>query len=91
MRIARILGYATSTIKHPSLEGQRLLLAQPIGLDDRPDGPPQLVIDPLGAAIHQRVVISSDGAESRELVGDPLSPARWNILGIIDPERSLAL
>jgi ethanolamine utilization protein EutN len=91
MRLARILGYATATIKHPSLNGQRLLLAQTIGPEGEPDGPPQLVIDPFGAALHQRVVISSDGAESREIVGDPLSPARWNILGIIDPERSLAL
>ncbi len=91
MKLARILGYATATIKHPSLNGQRLMLAQTVSPDGEPDGPPQLVIDPFGAALHQSVVLSSDGAESRELVGDPLSPARWNILGIIDPERSLAL
>lgn len=91
MKLARIHGYATATLKHPSLEGQRLLLAQPVGPDGQADGPPQLVIDPLGAALHQNVIISSDGAESREIVGDALSPARWNILGLIDPERSLAL
>jgi ethanolamine utilization protein EutN len=91
MRLASINGYVTSTSKHPSLEGQRLLVAQPMLPDGTPDGPPQIVLDNLGAAIHQRVIISSDGAESREIVGDPLSPARWNILGIIDPERSLAV
>jgi ethanolamine utilization protein EutN len=91
MRIASITGYLTATTKHPSFEGQRLLLAQPITPDGAPDGPPQVVIDNLGAGIHQRVIISSDGMESREIVKDPLSPARWNVLGIIDPERSLAV
>lgn len=91
MRVAQIKGHVVSTIKHPSLANMRLLIAQPLGPDDQPDGPPQVVIDPLGAALHQRVLITSDGAEAREIVGDPLSPARWNILGIIDPERSLAL
>lgn len=91
MRTARIKGYATSTVKHPSLDGWRLLIAQPVNSDDSPDGPPQIVIDSFGAAIHQKVIISSDGAESRRLVGDALSPARWNVMGIIDPERSLAV
>jgi len=91
MRLALIKGHVTSSVKHPSLARQRLLLAQPVGPEGNPEGPPQVVIDALGAGIHQRVIISSDGAESREIVGDPLSPARWNVLGIVDPERSLAL
>ncbi len=87
MRIATIRGYATSTIKHCSLEGWRLLIAEP----DSPDLAPQLVLDNLGAAIGQRVMISSDGSEARKMVGSDLSPARWSVLGIIDPEGALAL
>lgn len=87
MRSAIITGYATSTVKHPSLEGFRLLVAEP----ESEDVPPQIVIDCLGAAIGQRVIISSDGSEARKIVGDELSPARWTVAGIIDPERDLAL
>lgn len=87
MRIATIRGYATSTIKHASLEGWRLLVAEP----DSPDLAPQIVLDNLGAAIGQKVLISSDGSEARKMVGDELSPARWSVQGIIDPERALAL
>ncbi|MDX2082193.1 MAG: EutN/CcmL family microcompartment protein [Terrimicrobiaceae bacterium] len=87
MRTATIRGYATSTIKHCSLEGWRLLVAEP----DSPDLAPQIVLDNLGAAIGQKVLISSDGSEARKMVGDELSPARWTVLGIIDPERSLAI
>jgi ethanolamine utilization protein EutN len=91
MRLASIVGYVTATTKHSSLEGQRLLLAQPQDAEGNPDGPPQVVIDALGTGLHQRVIISSDGSESRLMVGDEHSPARWNVLGVIDPERSLAL
>jgi len=86
MRTAIIQGYATSTVKHPSFEGQRLLIAIP----ESPDVPPQLVVDPLGAAIGQRVLISSDGSEAREWVHDKSSPARWVVCGIIDPKGASA-
>ncbi|MEI6034399.1 MAG: EutN/CcmL family microcompartment protein [Verrucomicrobiae bacterium] len=86
MRTATIRGHATSTTKHSSLSGWRLLIAVP----DSPDLAPQLVLDNLGAAIGQKVLISSDGSEARKMVGDDLSPARWAVLGIIDPEGSLA-
>lgn len=87
MRLATIKGHVTSTIKHPSFGGWRLLLAVP----ESPDLAPQVVLDNLGAAIGQKVMISSDGSEARKMVGDEHSPARWTVLGIIDPERSLAI
>lgn len=87
MRTATIRGHITSTVKHSSLEGWRLLVAVP----DSPDVAPQVVLDNLGAGIGQSVIISSDGSEARKMVGDETSPARWNVLGIIDPERTLAL
>jgi ethanolamine utilization protein EutN len=85
MRIALIKGHAVSTVKHPSYVGWRLLIAQPVNPDATPDGPPQIVIDPFGAAIGQKVLITSDGAEARKLVGDERSPARWTVIGILDP------
>ena len=87
MRLATIKGHVTSTMKHKSLNGWRLLIAIP----DSPDLAPQIVLVSLGAGIGQQVLISSDGSEARKMVGDPRSPARWTVLGIIDPERTLAL
>ena len=86
MRTAIITGYATSTIKHKSLEGFRMLIAE-----SSEGEAPQIVLDNLGAAIGQQVIITSDGSEARQIVGDELSPARWNVMGIIDPEGSLRL
>jgi microcompartment protein CcmK/EutM len=86
MRTAIIQGYATATVKHKSFAGQRLLIAVP----ESPDVAPQLVIDTLGAAIGQRVLITSDGSEARLMLHDPSSPARWAVCGIIDPKGTSA-
>lgn len=85
MRLARIRGYVTATAKHPSFTGCRLLVAQPVGPDDRAEGDPQVVVDELGCALHQKVVISSDGGYVREFLGNPRSPARYWVAAIIDP------
>jgi ethanolamine utilization protein EutN len=73
-----------ATRKHPSFDGWRLVICQPIDFEGVPDGAPQVAIDPHGAGMHQRVIISSDGAASRKLVGDEKSPVRWLIAGIVD-------
>ena len=84
MQIARVVGNMTATRKHPSLEGWRLIICQQITQLGEDHGAPVVAIDPLGAAMHQRVIISSDGATSRKVVGDKSSPARWLITGIVD-------
>ncbi|NGO38364.1 EutN/CcmL family microcompartment protein [Limisphaera ngatamarikiensis] len=84
MLLARVEGHVVAVRKHPSLEGWRLVVCQPIGADGRPEGTPQVAIDALGAGMHQQVVISSDGAAARRSVGDEKSPVRWLIIGIVD-------
>jgi len=87
MFLARVEGNLVATRKHPSLEGWRLVICQPIDNAGRAEGCPQVAIDPHGAGLHQRVVISSDGKATRKAVGDEKSPARWMIVGIIDEKE----
>lgn len=89
MLLARIDGNVVATCKHSSLEGWRLAVCQPITREGRPDGPPLVAVDPLGAGMHERVIISSDGLATRRLVGDDKSPARWILIGIVDPGQDL--
>jgi ethanolamine utilization protein EutN len=84
MILARIDGNVVATRKHPSFQGWRLLICQPINPTGEPEGPPQVAIDAHGAGLHQHVIISSDGAAARAAVGDPKSPARWMVIGIVD-------
>jgi len=84
MFLARVEGSVVAVRKHPSFEGWRLLICQPIDSEGRAEGVPQIALDPWGAGMHQRVIISSDGAAARVAVGDENSPARWMIIGIVD-------
>jgi ethanolamine utilization protein EutN len=85
MQLGLVIGTATATIKHPSMNGWKLLVVQPQMNDGRtPDGDPQLAVDNLGAGIGQQVMISSDGAGTRELLGVEATPVRWSVIGIPD-------
>jgi ethanolamine utilization protein EutN len=84
MLLARVEGNIVGTRKHPSLEGWRLVICQPIGGSGEAEGAPQVAIDSHGAAMHQQVIISSDGLAARNAVGDDRSPVRWLVIGIVD-------
>lgn len=84
MLLARVEGNATAIRKHPSLQGWRLVLCQPVSSDGSPEGTPLIALDPYGAGMHQTVVVSSDGKAARQAVNDPLSPARFIITAIKD-------
>ena len=84
MLSALVLGHATATIKHPSLEGWRLLIVQTLSPDGKPEGEAYLSVDNLGAHAGDRVILNSDGRRVRELIGDEKSPARWFVAGIVD-------
>ena len=85
MQLARVVGTATSTVRHPTLAGWKLLLVQPLGPDGRSaDGEPILAIDRLGAGKQDLVVVTNDGKATREMIGSDNTPARWSVLGIKD-------
>ena len=87
MFLARVEGNLVATRKHPSLDGWRLVVCQPINNAGEPENVPQIAIDPYGAGMHQRVIISSDGAAARKTVGDEKSPVRWIVIGIVDEKE----
>jgi ethanolamine utilization protein EutN len=85
MQEALVIGHAHSTVKHPTLQSQKLLITQPLQADGvSPDGPPTIAIDRLGAGAGDRVILSSDGAAIRELFGLQNSPIRWAVMGLVD-------
>ena len=84
MQLAVVKGRATSTVKHESLAGRKLLICSLLGSEGQTVGDPVLVLDKLGAGKGDRVMLSSDGLGLRELLSDQRSPARWWTLGIVD-------
>jgi ethanolamine utilization protein EutN len=87
MLLARVEGNLVATRKHPSYDGWRLVICQPMGSAGEPEGTPVIAIDAHGAGMHQQVVISSDGKAARTAVGVDRSPVRWLVIGIVDEEK----
>lgn len=84
MQPANVLGSARATIKHESLEGQRLVILQPLAVDDEADGPPLIAVDAVGCRKGDRVMITSDGSYARIVTEHENTPARWSVIGIVD-------
>jgi ethanolamine utilization protein EutN len=84
MQLGKVIGHVTSTIKHPSLTGWRLVVTQLLGASRRPEGDPVVAVDKLGSGVGQVVILNSDGKGARELIGDDKSPVRWFVIGIVD-------
>ncbi|MSR31597.1 MAG: ethanolamine utilization protein EutN [Gemmataceae bacterium] len=79
-----MVGTATSTAKHDSLNGWKLALVQAQMQDGSPDGEPVLAIDNLGAAMGSRVVLTSEGGAVRDMLKRNDSPVRWMVMGLCD-------
>jgi ethanolamine utilization protein EutN len=85
MQLAKVIGTATATVKHPTLVGAKLLLVQPRMADGvTPDGDPLLAVDGVGAGCGEIVMITSDGRGARELLKTDATPVRWTTIGIKD-------
>ncbi len=84
MQTGLVIGVARATTKHPSIVGHRLLIVQPLGVDDAADGPPQLVIDPFGARPGDHLLLTSDGKQAQQVLQRKDSPVRWTSLGLVD-------
>ncbi len=84
MLIGLVEGTAISTVKHSSMKGWKLLVVQPLDMNGGADGDPVMAIDMLGAGHGTKVVITNDGKQARDLVGDTTSPVRWSVIGLVD-------
>ncbi len=84
MQLGLVLGTATSTVKHASLDGQTMLIVQPRRVDGSPDGDPVLAVDTVGAGCGEVVMITSDGRGAREYLNVDATPVRWTTIGIKD-------
>ena len=69
MQAALVIGNATATVKHSSLDGWKLTAIQPLDIADQPEGFPFLAIDNMGAGKGDKVFFTSDGKSIRKMTG----------------------
>lgn len=84
MILARVVGTVVATQKHPTFEGAKLLLVQPLTLDDQPRGTALLAVDSLGAGVDEKVLIVMEGRAAGEALGQKGAPVDAAVIGIVD-------
>lgn len=84
MQIGRVVGTVVSTQKHRKFHGAKLLLVQPLNLDDTPRGNALLAVDGVGAGVHEKVLIVLEGRAAGEALGKKGAPVDAAVIGIVD-------
>jgi microcompartment protein CcmK/EutM len=84
MQIAKVIGTVVSTQKHRKFEGAKLMLVQPLNIDDTPRGNALLAVDGVGAGVDEKVLVVLEGRAAGEALGRKGAPVDAAIIGIID-------
>ena len=84
MQLARVVGTVVATQKHRTFEGAKLMLVQPITLDDTPRGTALLAVDAVGAGVHEKVLVVIEGRAAGDALGRKGAPVDAAIVGNVD-------
>ena len=84
MILARVTGTLTSSDKDAELAGYKLLVVQPLGLDDEPDGDELIAVDKVDAGVGDKVLVVKEGNAARQLTGRARVPLQAVVVGVVD-------
>jgi ethanolamine utilization protein EutN len=81
--LARVIGNVVATRKYDGLQGSKLLLVQPLDVDENPDGAPHVAADVAQAG--EGDLVTCVGSREAALACDPsFVPVDAAIIGIVD-------
>jgi len=83
MHIGRVVGTVVATRKDERLTGCKLMITQPLNLEEDPIGEALITVDTVGAGIGE-LVIYTKGTAARYAADKLQSPIDASIVGIID-------
>jgi ethanolamine utilization protein EutN len=84
MLICRVVGNLVATQKNRKLEGAKLMLVQPVDLEDKPAGATFLAIDSVGSGIGEKVLVVIEGKAAGQALGRKAAAVDAAIVGVID-------
>ena len=84
MIIARVVGTVVATQKEASHEGKKILLIQPLDLENQPLGDAIVALDAVDAGVGDRVLAVQEGFSAMTSVGHMESPIDAAVIGVVD-------
>jgi ethanolamine utilization protein EutN len=82
--VGRVVGQVVASQKNQKLEGTKLLLVQPVGLDGADRGLAVLAIDSVDAGIGDRVLLVQDGRAAQLALGRGTAAVDAAVVGVVD-------
>ena len=84
MILAKVIGQVVATQKQSSHEGKKILLVQPLTLQEEPLGDPIVALDAVDAGIGDRVLAVQEGFSAMTSVGHTDAPIDAAVIGVVD-------
>mgnify|MGYP001606492201 CR=1 FL=1 len=84
MILSKVTGVVWATRKDPTLEGHKLLIVHPIGLDGELAGTALLALDRVDAGEGDRVLVNKEGSGARLLYGSNQIPVQAVVVAIVE-------
>ena len=84
MLLGRVLGSVVATQKNEKLEGAKLLLVQPLDLQDQPRGTAVLAVDGVDAGVGDRVLLIQDGRSAQLILAKGVAAVDAAVVGVVD-------
>jgi ethanolamine utilization protein EutN len=85
MILCRVVGDVVAPVKNSTLEGEKLLLCQPVDLDDRPRGQQSLIaVDRVQAGEGDLVLVNKEGGGARIVYRNESIPVQAVIVAVVD-------
>lgn len=85
MILCRVIGNVTAVTKHPDYDGRRVMIVQPLHMEDlSPLGQSFLSVDTVSAGPGEIVWVNKEGGSSRIAARKETGPFHSTIPGIID-------
>jgi ethanolamine utilization protein EutN len=79
-----VVGNVVATQKEASHEGKKILLIQPLDLENRPMGDAIVALDAVDAGVGDRVLAVQEGFSAMTSVGHIESPIDAAVIGVVD-------
>jgi microcompartment protein CcmK/EutM len=84
MVLGKVIGTVVTTISHKDYKNRRLLVVQPLGLEDEAPDEDFIALDSTHAGVGDTVLVNREGNGARQVLRNPEACIISVIVGIID-------
>jgi microcompartment protein CcmK/EutM len=84
MILARVVGDVYATIKNENFRSCKILIVQPLDVDQSPRGASFLALDRVDAGEGDLVLVNKEGGSARLLFRNPEIPVQAVIVAVVD-------